>query len=256
MGHSPAEMGHSPAEMGHSPAEMKGVWISKHAQHSRLGSNPDIKYGGDVIDETAQKSAMKMDHDSPAKKIGDPETDQSKQLADIKSSVKSFGDKIGQKAKPDFKSSSTKDLVVTDPVVKKYDGYDPNSRTLIGRQGTNTTASGGTVFPEYSSKSIGTYQKDYKTYNKIRPGLEARSFGDYAKMEKEQKSRKIGGGIDPIKRSDITSGTSRQPGTFKTYLNTGDEKTLNLATNMFGTKKTQRAIAKLDSYLQNKMDRE
>lgn len=66
MGHSPAEMGHSPAEMGHSPAQMQGTWISKHAQHSRLGSNPDIKYGGDVIDETAQKSAMKMGH-SPAK---------------------------------------------------------------------------------------------------------------------------------------------------------------------------------------------
>ena len=67
MGHSPAEMGHSPAEMGHSPAQMQGNWISKHAQHSRLGSNPDIKYGGDVIDETAQKSAMKMGH-SPAQK--------------------------------------------------------------------------------------------------------------------------------------------------------------------------------------------
>ena len=73
MGHSPAEMGHSPAEMNyspnkmnHSPAQMKGTWISKHAQNSRLGSNPDIKYGGDVIDETAQKSAMKMGH-SPAK---------------------------------------------------------------------------------------------------------------------------------------------------------------------------------------------
>jgi len=63
MGHSPAEMGHSPAEMGHSPAEMKGSWMSKHAQHSRLGSNPDIKYGGDVIDQTAQKSAMRMNHD-------------------------------------------------------------------------------------------------------------------------------------------------------------------------------------------------
>ncbi len=201
MGHSPAEMGHSPAEMGHSPAEMnyspnkmnhspakmQGTWISKHAMHSRLGSNPDIKYGGDVIDETAQKSAMKMDHDSPAKKTGDHETDQSKQLADIQSSVKSFGDKIGQKAKPDFKSSSTKDLIITDPVVKKYDGYDPSSRTLTGRQGTNTTASGGTVFPEYSSKSIGTYKKGYQTYNKIRAGLEARPLGENAKMEKEEK---------------------------------------------------------------------
>lgn len=74
MGHSPAEMGHSPAEMNyspnkmnHSPAQMKGSWMSKHAHHSRLGSNPDIKYGGDVIDETAQKSAMKMGH-SPAQK--------------------------------------------------------------------------------------------------------------------------------------------------------------------------------------------
>ena len=61
MGHSPAEMGHSPAEMGHSPAKMQGTWISKHAMHSRLESNPDIKYGGDVIDETAQK-----DEGSPA----------------------------------------------------------------------------------------------------------------------------------------------------------------------------------------------
>lgn len=65
MGHSPAEMNYSPNKMNHSPAQMQGSWISKHAQHSRLGSNPDIKYGGDVIDETAQKSAMNMGH-SPA----------------------------------------------------------------------------------------------------------------------------------------------------------------------------------------------
>ena len=52
MGHSPAEMspykmGHSPNEMGHSPNEMS------------LKNNKDIKYAGDVADETAQKSAMK-----------------------------------------------------------------------------------------------------------------------------------------------------------------------------------------------------
>jgi len=49
-----------------SPATMKmgAPWTSKHAH--RLGGNPDIKYGGAVIDQTAQKSAMQMGH-SPAK---------------------------------------------------------------------------------------------------------------------------------------------------------------------------------------------
>ena len=41
------EMGHSPNEMGHSPNEMS------------LKNNKDIKYAGDVADETAQKSAAK-----------------------------------------------------------------------------------------------------------------------------------------------------------------------------------------------------
>ena len=66
---SPNEMGHSPAEMsyGGAPTKMKmgAPWTSKHAH--RLGENPDIKYGGAVIDQTAQKSAMKMNHGSPAK---------------------------------------------------------------------------------------------------------------------------------------------------------------------------------------------
>lgn len=49
-----------------SPATMKmgAPWTSKHAH--KLGGNPDIKYGGAVIDQTAQKSAMQMGH-SPAK---------------------------------------------------------------------------------------------------------------------------------------------------------------------------------------------
>ena len=69
MSYSPNKMGHSPAEMGHSPNEMS------------LKNNKDIKYAGDVADETAQKSAMKpfthkhfgarsaamMKGDSPAK---------------------------------------------------------------------------------------------------------------------------------------------------------------------------------------------
>jgi len=48
-----------------SPATMKmgTPWTSKHAH--KLGGNPDIKYGGAIIDQTAQKSAMKMGH-SPA----------------------------------------------------------------------------------------------------------------------------------------------------------------------------------------------
>jgi len=48
-----------------SPATMKmgAPWTSKHAH--KLGGNPDIKYGGAIIDQTAQKSAMKMGH-SPA----------------------------------------------------------------------------------------------------------------------------------------------------------------------------------------------
>ncbi len=59
-------MSYSPNKMGHSPAQMKmgAPWTSKHAH--KLGGNPDIKYGGAVIDQTAQKSAMQMGH-SPAK---------------------------------------------------------------------------------------------------------------------------------------------------------------------------------------------
>ena len=41
------QMSHSPNEMSHSPNEMS------------LKNNKDIKYAGDVADETAQKSAMK-----------------------------------------------------------------------------------------------------------------------------------------------------------------------------------------------------
>jgi len=132
-----------------------GSWMSKHSNSAfQMGHSP-----------------AEMGYDSPAKKESDPKKAESKQMADIKSSVKSFSDKVG--AKPDFKSSSVEDLRITDPIKGKSHR----------RKGTGTTASGGVVFPGYSSKSIGTYNQNGQTYNKIRPGVEAKSFGDYSKLE-------------------------------------------------------------------------
>jgi len=222
MGHSPNEMGHSPNEMGHSPMENQNKGYAEQERKDLIQDTPIDTRASSIINAGIRSrmggqpqmghSPAEMDHDSPAKKTGDPETDQSKQLADIKSSVKSFGDKIGQKAKPDFKSSSTKDFLVTDPVVKKYDGYSSN-KTLTGRQGTNTTSSGSTVFPGYSSKSVGTYEKGGKIYNKIRPGAQAKSLGDYANMaNKDKKSN--------FETADQAQGFGRRLGTFKTIIPT------------------------------------
>ena len=155
------------------------------------------------------KSAMKMEHspakmgyDSPAKKESDPNKAGSKQMTDIKSSVKSFSDKVG--AKPDFKNAAgVKDLKITDPIKGK------SSR----RKGTGTTASGDVLFPGYSSKSVGTYEKNYQTYNKIRPGAEAKSFGNYAKLKNKVSKDKQN------RRFETTSqktGSGRIKGTFKT----------------------------------------
>ncbi len=153
-----------------------------------------------------------------------------------------------------FKDYSASDLVVTDPVTKKYDGYGSN-RTLRGRTGTNTTASGETLFPGYSSESIGTYKKSGQTFQKIRPGAKAKSFGDYEKMAKKQSSRKINEGIDPVKAANIRSGTSRQAGTFKQYLTTErqSDKLPSMASNTFGTERNIKKQAKLDKYLEKKL---
>jgi hypothetical protein len=153
-----------------------------------------------------------------------------------------------------FKDYSASDLIITDPVKKKYDGYGSN-RTLKGRTGTNTTASGETLFPDYSSKSVGTYKKSGQTFQKIRPGAKAKSFGDYEKMAKKQGSRKINKGIDPIKASDIRSGTSRQAGTFTQYLTTEDynDKLPNMASNTFKTKGNIKRQARLDKHLEKKL---
>jgi hypothetical protein len=168
-------------------------------------------------------------------------------------SVSDFASKVN-KPKSNFKSSSVSDLKITDPVKKKYDGYSSH-RTLRGRKGTNTTASGETLFPGYSSKSIGTYKKHGQTFNKIRPGAEAKSFGEYENMAKKQKSRKINKGIDPIKVSNIKSGKSRQAGTFTQYLTTEDynDRLPNMASNTFKTKSNYKRQAKLDNYLEKKL---
>jgi hypothetical protein len=153
-----------------------------------------------------------------------------------------------------FKDYSASDLIITDPVTKKYDGYGSN-RTLRGRKGTNTLASGETLFPGYSSESIGTYKKGGETFQKIRPGAKAKSFGDYEKTAKKQSSRKINKGIDPIKAADIKSGTSRQAGTFKQYLTTErqSDKLPSMASNPFGTERNIKKQAKLDAYLEKKL---
>jgi hypothetical protein len=153
-----------------------------------------------------------------------------------------------------FKDYNASDLVITDPVTKKYDGYGSN-KTLRGRTGTNTTASGKTLFPGYSSESIGTYKKGGQTFQKIRPGAKAKSFGDYEKMEQAQNKRKINKGIDPIKASDIRSGKSRQAGTFKQYVTTErqSDKLPSMASNTFGKERNIKRQAKLDAYLEKKL---
>ena len=159
------------------------------------------------------------------------------------------------KTNESFSDYNVSDLMITDPIKKHYDGYSEHSRTLRGRTGTNVTASGETLFPGYSSESIGTYRKGGQTFQKIRPGAKGRSFGEYEKMEKKQKSRKINKGIDPIKASDIRSGTSRQAGTFKRYITTErqSDKLPSMASNVFGTERNIKRQAKLDAYLEKKL---
>ena len=110
-------------------------------------------------------------------------------VRDASKSTSDFASKIGQ-SKPDFGTGAS-DLKVTDRINKKYDGYSRSNRTLVGKTGTNTTSSGKTLFPDYSSKSVGTYKKDNVEFNKIKPGLEARSSKGYADLEKEVNKRKI-----------------------------------------------------------------
>ena len=158
------------------------------------------------------------------------------------------------KTNNNFSDYNVDDLIITDPIKKHYDGYSEHNRTFKGKTGTNTTASGETLFPGYSSKVVGTYKKYGKTFNKVRPGAEAKSFGEYENMAKKQKSRKINKGIDPIKASNIRSGTSRLPGTFKQYLTTeGRDRLPNMASNTFGTKSNYKRQSRLDNYLEKKL---
>lgn len=166
----------------------------------------------------------------------------------VSKSTSDFASKIGQ-PKPDFGTGAS-DLKITDRIKKKYDGYDHSSRTLVGRTGTNTTSSGETLFPDYSSKSVGTYKKNnVGEFNKIRPGLKARSSKGYADLKKEVNKRKINLGIDPVKLHEMNVGQSREPGTFKQYVNTGDEKNLNLQSNQFGGKRARSAQTRMDNRL-------
>jgi len=166
-------------------------------------------------------------------------------VRDASKSTSDFASKIGQ-SKPDFGTGAS-DLKVTDRIKKKYDGYNRSSRTLVGKTGTNTTSSGKTLFPDYSSKSVGTYKKDNVEFNKIRPGLEARSSKGYADLEKEVNKRKINLGIDPVKLHEMNAGESRRPGTFKQFGNTGDEENLNLQSNQFKGKRARNAQKRMDS---------
>lgn len=165
-------------------------------------------------------------------------------------SVGDFASKIG-KSKPNF-GTGVSDLKITDRIKKKYDGYDRSNRKLKGRTGTNTTSSGETIFPEYSSKSIGTYKKNNEEFNKIRPGLQARSLGGYANLEKEVNKEKINSGIDPVKLGEFREGASRKPGTFKKYVNTGDENNLSMQSNQFKGSRARGAQSRLDSRLDKK----
>ena len=169
----------------------------------------------------------------------------SKSVKDASKSTSDFASKIGQ-SKPDFGAGAS-DLKITDRIKKKYDGYDHSSRTLVGKTGTNTTSSGKTLFPDYSSKSVGTYKKNNVEFNKIRPGLKARSSKGYANLEKEVNKRKINLGIDPVKLHEMNDGVSRRPGTFEQFVNTGDEKNLNLQSNQFGGKRARNAQTRMDN---------
>jgi len=166
-------------------------------------------------------------------------------VRDASKSTSDFASKIGQ-SKPDFGTGAS-DLKVTDRIKKKYDGYAHGSRTFVGKTGTNTTSSGETLFPDYSSKSVGTYKKDNVKFNKIRPGLEARSSKGYANLEKEVNKRKINLGIDPVKLHEMNAGKSRSPGTFKQFVNTGDEENLNLQSNQFEGKRARNAQKRMDN---------
>jgi hypothetical protein len=168
-------------------------------------------------------------------------------VRDASKSTSDFASKIGQ-SKPDFGTGAS-DLKVTDRIKKKYDGYDHSNRTFVGKTGTNTTSSGKTLFPDYSSKSVGTYKKNNVEFNKIRPGLEARSSKGYADLEKEVNKRKINLGIDPVKLHEMNDGQSRRPGTFEKYVNTGDEKNLNLQSNRFEGKRARNAQKRMDNRL-------
>ena len=187
--------------------------------------------------------------DSVALMTGETKFDEetSKIVDSTSKSVGDFASKIGQ-SKPDFGTGAS-DLKITDRIKKKYDGYDHSSRTLKGRTGTNTTSSGETVFPEYSSKSIGTYKKNNEEFNKIRPGLEARSSKGYADLGKEVNKRKINASIDPVKLHEMNAGQSRRPGTFKQFVNTGDEENLNLQSNQFSGKRARNAQKRMDNRL-------
>jgi len=168
-------------------------------------------------------------------------------VRDASKSTLDFASKIGQ-SKPDF-GTGTSDLKITNRIKKKYDGYDQSSRTFVGKTGTNTTSSGKTLFPDYSSKSVGTYKKDNVKFNKIRPGLEARSSKGYANLKKKVNKRKINLGIDPVKLHEMNEGKSRRPGTFKQFVNVGDEKTLDLQSNQFSGKRANKAQERMDSRL-------
>ena len=208
-----------------NPIASHGSWISKHS----IAAGSPVHMGGSE------------------RRMFDEET--SKVVDDAAKLTSDFASKIGQN-KTDFGTGAS-DLKITDRIKKKYDGYDHSSRTLKGKTGTNTTSSGETIFPEYSSKSIGTYKKNNEEFNKIRPGLEARSFGGYADLEKEVNKRKINLGIDPVKLHEMNAGVSREPGTFKQYLNTGDDEkgTLNLQSNQFSGKRARNAQKRMDNRL-------
>ena len=180
-----------------------------------------------------------------AKKRLDEKT--TKIVEDVSKSASDFASKIGQ-SKTDFGTGAS-DLKITDRIKKKYDGYDRSSRTFVGRTGTNTTSSGKTLFPDYSSKSVGTYKKNNVEFNKIKPGLEARSSKGYANLKKEVNKRKINSGIDPVKLHEMNAGQSREPGTFKQFVNTGDEKNLNLQSNQFSGKRARNAQKRMDNRL-------
>ena len=76
-------------------------------------------------------------------------------------------------------------------------------------------------------------------------------MGGYADLEKEATKRKINLGIDPVKLHEMDAGVSREPGTFKQYLNTGDDEkgTLNLQSNQFSGNRARNAQKRMDNRL-------